>query len=123
MSGIKGNTQVILEGKGPLTLRQNDYLATGGEGTVYKVNGMVIKIYTDPNKIVRDNIPGKIKKLSVFVHPYISVPQGLVFSSNKPVGFYMPFAEGEPLSRVFTNDFRTRESFADPAAGENFFFA
>lgn len=113
MAGIKTNTQIVLEGKGPLTLRQNDYLATGGEGTVYKVNNMVIKLYTDPDKVVRDNIPRKIKKLSAFVHPYISVPQGLVFSSNKPVGFYMPYAEGEPLSRVFTNDFRAREGFSD----------
>lgn len=113
MAGIKANTQVILEGKGPLTLRQNDYLATGGEGTVYKVNDLVIKLYTDSEKVVRDNIPGKIKKLSAFVHPYISVPQGLVFSSNKPIGFYMPYAEGEPLSRVFTNDFRAREGFDD----------
>lgn len=113
MAGFKGNTQVMLEGKGPLTLRQNDYLATGGEGTVYKVNGIVVKLYTDPDKIIRDDIAGKIKKLSAFVHPHISVPQGLVFYANKPVGFYMPFAEGEPLSRVFTNDFRIREGFAD----------
>lgn len=113
MSGIKGNTQVILEGKGPLTLRQNDYLATGGEGTVYKINDLVIKLYTDPDKMVRDGISAKIKKLSAFTHPYISVPKGLVYLSNKPIGFYMPFAEGEPLSRVFTNDFRTREGFAD----------
>src|SRR3989344_4828524 len=109
MAGITANTQVILEGKGPLTLRQNDYLATGGEGTVYKVNGMAIKLYTDSDKMIRDNITGKIKKLSAFVHPYISIPQGLVFFANKPIGFYMPFVEGEPLSRIFTNDFRMRE--------------
>lgn len=113
MAGIKANTQVVLEGKGPLTLRQNDYLATGGEGTVYKVSGMAIKLYTDPDKMVRDGISEKIKKLSAFVHPYISIPQGLVLSANKPIGFYMPYAEGEPLSRVFTNDFRTREGFGD----------
>lgn len=112
-SEIRGNTQIILEGKGPLTLRQNDYLATGGEGTVYKVSGMVIKIYTDSNKIVHDNISEKIKKLSLFVHPCIFVPRGLVFLSNKPVGFYMSYAEGEPLPRVFTNDFRAREGFGD----------
>ncbi|MBI4160806.1 MAG: serine/threonine protein kinase [Candidatus Yanofskybacteria bacterium] len=113
MATIRGNTQVTLEGKGPLTLRQNDYLATGGEGSVYKVKGMAIKLYTDPDKMTRDGIPEKIKKLAAFFHPYISVPQGLVFLSNKPIGFYMPFAEGEPLSRVFTNDFRTREGFGD----------
>ena len=113
MAGITANTQVILEGKGPLTLRQNDYLATGGEGTVYKVNGMAIKLYTDSDKMIRDNITGKIKKLSAFVHPYISIPQGLVFFANKPIGFYMPFVEGEPLSRIFTNDFRMREGLGD----------
>ncbi len=113
MTAIRGNTQVVLEGKGLLTLRQNDYLATGGEGTVYKVNDVAIKLYTDPDKMMRDDIPQKIKKLSTFVHPYISVPRGLVLFSGKPIGFYMSFAEGEPLSRVFTNDFRTREGFGD----------
>ena len=116
MAGIKGNTQVVLEGKGPLTLRQNDYLATGGEGTVYKINDMVIKTYTDPDKMSRDNMADKIKKLSAFAHPYISVPKGLVLLNNKPVGFYMNYAEGEPMSRVFTNDFRNRENFADKDA-------
>lgn len=119
MSVIKANTQIVLEGKGPLTLRQNDYKATGGEGSVYKVNGMAIKIYTDSDKVSRDGIPEKIKKLATFTHPYISVPQGLVFSENKkPIGFYMPYAEGEPLPRVFTNDFRNREGFDDRDAAK-----
>ena len=113
MAGFKANIQVVLEGKGPLTIRQNDYLATGGEGTVYKINDLVIKIYTDSDKMSRDGIPDKIKKLSALIHPYISVPKGIVLSGNKPVGFYMNYAEGEPLSRVFTNDFRAREGFAD----------
>lgn len=113
---VKTNIQIVLEGKGPLTLKQNDYLATGGEGTVYRVDGMVIKIYTDPDKMIRDDIARKIKNLSSFIHPYISVPRGLVFSASKPIGFYMPFADGEPLSRVFTNDFRKREGFGDSDA-------
>lgn len=110
---IRGNLQVMLEGKGPLTIRQNDYLTTGGEGSVYKVGTMAVKLLTDPNKMVRDDVPAKIKKLASFNHPYISVPQGVVFSKNKPIGFYMQFAEGEPLPRIFTNDFRTREGFGD----------
>lgn len=111
---IRDNLQVILENKGALTIRPYDYLATGGEGSVYRVGGTAVKIYTDPAKMVRDGIPAKIKTLSSFIHPYISVPQGLVFSTdNRPIGFYMPYAEGEPLSRIFTNDFRNREGFGD----------
>ena len=37
--------QVILEGKGPVTLRPADHIATGGEGSIYKVAGMAIKMY------------------------------------------------------------------------------
>lgn len=111
---IKTNQQVILEGRGPITIRQNDYVATGGEGSIYRAGSTVIKLYTDPNKMLQGGIPDKIKLLSGLAHPYIIIPQGLVLSSaSVPIGFYMPFADGEPLPRVFTNDFRIREGFGD----------
>ncbi len=109
--------EVILEGRGPLTLRQNDYITTGGEGSVYRAKRTIIKVYTDPKKMQRDGMPDKIKLLSTIQHKYIVSPKGLVTNTrNSPIGYYMSFENGEHLSRVFTNDFRQREGFDDECA-------
>ena len=107
-------TQLTLEGRGVLTLRPNDHVATGGEGSIYRSASTVVKLYTDPAKMVRDGMAEKIKLLANITHPYVVGPQGLVLDGhNNPIGYYMPFAEGEPLSRVFTSDFRQRMAFDD----------
>ncbi len=108
------NREVILEHRGALTLRTSDYITTGGEGSVYKKGDTVIKIYTDPKKMQNEGMPEKIRLLSRLAHEYIIEPKGLVMNkAGNPIGFYMAHAAGEPLSRVFTNDFRTREAFGD----------
>lgn len=117
MSKVTGNTKIILDGRGPLTLRPSDHIATGGEGSVYKAAATVIKLYTDANKMQRDGMVDKIKILSGFNHDFIVAPKGLVLlPSGVPVGYYMDFVDGEPLPRVFTNDFRKREGFTDAHA-------
>lgn len=106
-----------LEGRGTVTLRPVDHVATGGEGSVYKVsNNTLIKLYTDNKKMLRDNMADKLKLLSLIKHPYIIAPQGLVSQGNKPVGYYMKYVKGEPLARVFTSGFRQRENFGNNEA-------
>lgn len=118
----RGNIQVTLEGRGPVTLRPNDHIATGGEGSTYRVSDMVVKIYLDPEKMRRRGMPDKIRKLAALLkHPYIVVPLGLaVTAMGDPVGHYLPYIEdppiGHPLSRVFTNDFYQIEGFTDKLA-------
>lgn len=108
------NLKVILEGRGALNLSPNDHIATGGEGSVYKKAGTVIKIYTDKAKMQRDGMADKIRLLAKIKHPNIVGPQGIVTDEQgNEIGYYMPFAQGEPLSRVFTNDFRLREGVDD----------
>jgi len=115
---IERPTKVTLVGRGKINLNPADHLATGGEGSVYKLSdGTIIKLYTDTAKMIRDGIPKKIASLKGMKHPYIVSPTDLVTGvGGKPIGFYMPFAEGEALSRVFTNAFRTREGFNDAHA-------
>ncbi|MFC1622686.1 hypothetical protein ACFL1Y_01680, partial [Patescibacteria group bacterium] len=114
MQRTRGNIDVVLENRGPLILRPNDHVATGGEGAVYKASNTIVKLYTDVNKMQKDDMMDKIKILSTFKHKFIVAPNGLVFSNmNIPLGFYMKFVKAEPLSRVFTNDFRKRENFTD----------
>lgn len=112
-----GNIEIILENRGALTLRPADHVATGGEGSIYRASNTIIKLYTDPKKMSHDGMAEKIKLLSAIKHQFIVSPMGLVANkSGAPVGYYMPFAEGEPLPRVFTNDFRKRENFTDQHA-------
>lgn len=104
--------KIVLEGKGPLTLRPSDYVTEGGEGAIYRSGNLVIKIYADPEKMRRESMADKLRLLARFKHEYIVAPEGVVSKpSGEPIGFYMPYAEGEPLARVFTNDFRQREAF------------
>lgn len=106
--------KVELVGRGVITLRPADYLATGGEGSVYRANDTIVKLYTDTQKMIRDGMPDKIQLLKGLAHPYIVAPQGIVNDmSGNPIGFYMPFVSGESLVRLFTTDFRQRESFGD----------
>ena len=114
MAARKGSIKVALEGRGPLVLRESDYVTSGGEGAIYRSGSTIIKLYTDPAKMARDGMPDKIKLLAHLQHGGIVAPQGLALDeSQKPVGFYMPLSTGEPMSRVFVSDFRTRTGFGD----------
>jgi hypothetical protein len=114
MAQAKSNLKVTLEGRGTLVLRPGDHIATGGEGSVYRAGDMVVKVYADPARMRRDDMAGKIKLLSGMTHPFVVAPQGLALGQGgEPLGYYMPFVSGEPLTRAFTNDFRTREGFGD----------
>lgn len=115
---MKGNLKVVLDGRGPLTLRDSDYVATGGEGSIYRANDTVVKVYTDTAKMVRDGMDAKVKALAKKLHHAgIIAPQGIVLNeTSQPIGYYMPFADGEPMARAFVSDFRARTGFSDADA-------
>jgi hypothetical protein len=109
---MSGNIQVVLEGKGSVTLRQSNYVAAGGEGTVYRISDSVVKIYHEPEKAKQRGMPDKIRLLAALKHPYVSSPTGLVTNpKGEPIGHYLPYVDGHPLARVFTNDFWQHEGF------------
>jgi hypothetical protein len=118
MTALRGNLKVLLEGRGLVSLRSGDHVATGGEGAIYRVGkDTVVKLYTDPSKMKQFGIPEKIRKLALLKHKYVVAPSGLVFSEKKsPLGLHMPYIEGHPLPRVFTNDFYKQEGFTSKHA-------
>jgi len=119
MTSAKGNLEVVLDKRGLLKLKPGDYKATGGEGSIYVASATVIKIYTDTGKMQRENIPDKIELLAKIQHPCIVAPQGLVRSpSGEPIGYYMDFADAEPLPRVFTGDFQQSHGFGKDEASK-----
>ncbi len=109
---INRKTEIILVKRGKTTLSPANYLSSGGEASVYKKGKTIIKLYTDQPRIIRDNLPDKIAKLSQLQHPFIVSPQNMVLDkTGKPIGYYMPLVNGEALSRFFTNDFRNQIGF------------
>lgn len=110
----RGSIKIQLENRGAITLRDADYIASGGEGSIYRTGQTVVKLYADPPKMERDGMPEKIKALKALQRAGIVAPQGLALDeSDKPVGYYMPFVMGEAMSRVFVSDFRARSGFGD----------
>lgn len=115
MTQIRDPIWVNLEKRGRLTIRPSDYIATGGEGSIYRASSTVIKLYVDQRKIAK--MAEKIELLSHVKHPYIIAPHGTVQNRvGEVIGIHMPYVDGEPLPRIFTNDFRAREKFTDKDA-------
>lgn len=115
---MKANLKVTLDGRGTLTLRESNYVTSGGEGAIYRAGDTIIKVFADPAKMQRDRMEDKIARLAQIKHPAIAAPAGVVTDQvgGGPIGFYMPFIAGEPMPRVFTSDFRARTGFDDAAA-------
>lgn len=117
MALVRRNIIVRLSGRGSLTIRPSDHVATGGEGEIFRAGSTIIKLYTDPKKMINDGMVEKIKLLSLIKHKFIVSPKGIVFDDGgRSIGYYMDYVEGEPFPRIFTNDFRQRESFDDQKA-------
>lgn len=90
-----------------VTLTDNDYIAQGGQGVVYKSGNTAIKITHDP----KDMIPeAKISELSVLTESNILGPREIVKDLNGvTVGYSMPFAsDTEFLPRLFNLGFKKK---------------
>jgi DNA-binding helix-hairpin-helix protein with protein kinase domain len=94
--------RVYLPGKGEVTLAQTDYLATGGEGSLYAKGGYVYKLYLDPAAARARGIEAKLSLLKTLRHPHIVAPIDVLHDAqHEVVGFYMPQASGVPLVKTF----------------------
>jgi hypothetical protein len=92
-------------GNQEITISDRDFLADGGEASVYAQGGTAIKIYADPARCIP---PAKFKELSVLADNRIIKPEALIFDGHIPVGYTMPLFKGEPVCRLFTQAFKDR---------------
>ncbi|WP_157790122.1 hypothetical protein, partial [Bradyrhizobium japonicum] len=74
MMARRGSFEVTLEGRGVVTLREADYVASGGEGAIYRTGQTGVKLYTDTAKMARDGVAEKIKLLAGLKHSGIVAP-------------------------------------------------
>jgi hypothetical protein len=109
--------KVLMPGKGEVTLRPTDHLATGGEGAVYLKNNLIFKLFLDPARAQANGMAEKIRLLSQIRHPYIVAPLDVLLDNqHQVVGYYMAEASGVPLMKTFTNSWRDLNAFTNTQA-------
>ena len=101
-------TKFTVKGIGEVDLGQRDFIAKGGQGSVYGKGKIAYKIYEDPSKMLP---VAKIQELSVLNHPNIIRPDRLLLDKkNQTVGYTMRLVSGTALCQLFTKAFRQRNN-------------
>lgn len=100
-----------------ITLTQNQFVAKGGEGSIYKRDAVAYKIYEDLAKMVP---LGKLQELAILEHPNIIRPKDLIYNNKKDcVGFTTDWAaDCVVLCRLFTNNFRDANNISSDSTLE-----
>lgn len=100
--------KVVIGGKN-LNLTKNQFLAAGGEGSIYVKGKTAIKIYEDPSRMIPD---GKVQELSAITMPNVIKPELPVFDAKgKPIGYTMRFVKDtHALCQAFTKAFQKRNN-------------
>ena len=98
----------------PIELGTKEFLASGGEGSVYAKGGVAYKIYNDKSKMLD---LGKIKELSALSLPNILRPQDVLLDEkNSSVGYSMRHvSNSSALCQLFTRAFRDRNRIDNDA--------
>jgi serine/threonine protein kinase len=97
--------KVQVKGKA-ISLGRRDFLASGGEGSVYVKRNVAYKIYADPTRMIP---AGKIQELSALADKRIIKPEDVIFSRRKPIGYTMRFVKDTyALCQLFTKAFKDR---------------
>ncbi len=97
---VKGNNRVI-------KLSKNNFIASGGEGSIYVKGKTAFKIYTNPKAVIPYS---KIQELSVITNANVIKPEKLVLNKKqKPVGYTMKHVSSTyALCQIFPKAFRDR---------------
>lgn len=101
---------VIIKGiNGPKKIRltKNQFISSGGEGSIYASRGTAFKIYQNPKGVIPYS---KMKELSSIQNLNVIKPERLVLSNkNKPIGYTMKhIPKTYALCQIFPKAFRDR---------------
>lgn len=99
--------KVFLQGHGEVSLSQNDFVATGGQASVYVKGGMAYKIYTDAKDAIP---PEKFHALAAIGDPAVVKPTALLLNARgSRIGYAMDAVTApHSLCQLFTQAFRDR---------------
>ena len=101
--------KVFVKSKGEINLTKRDFVASGGEGEIYRKHRTAYKIYTGQTSCVPF---AKMQELSNISAPNVIAPKELVLNSrNKPIGYTMSHISNTyALCQIFTKAFKTRNN-------------
>lgn len=97
-------------------LSKSNFLAQGGEGSVYVKGGVAYKVYTDPSKAIPLR---KVEELSSISRAEVIKPEDLLLDGRgNPVGYSMRQAkDSQALCRIFTPAFKKRSGIGAKEIG------
>jgi hypothetical protein len=105
-----------IRGKGSVSLTKQDFVASGGEGSVYAKGGVAYKIYHDAARMIS---PDKIVELSSITKVEVAKPEHVLLNGKgKPVGYsYRYINNAVSLCQAFTRAFKDRNSISNDMVG------
>ncbi|MFW6121983.1 MAG: protein kinase domain-containing protein, partial [Petrotogales bacterium] len=97
---------------GEVNLTQKNFLAKGGEGTVYSKKSVAYKIYENPDTMIPY---GKIQELSVLELPQIIKPEEIIRDKDGVIiGYTMRYVKNtHALCSLFPKKFRLRHNITN----------
>ncbi len=105
-------TKYFVKGSGEVNLTQQNFVATGGQASVFIKDRVAYKIYTDP----KDTIPdAKFYELAPIDDDHVIKPQNIILDSkNRPLGYTMrAVTDTFSLCQLFTKSFRDRNNITN----------
>jgi uncharacterized protein (DUF3820 family) len=107
----------LIQGGPTVDLKDKDFLAEGGEGKVYVLNGQAFKVYADPAKVPS---PAKVAELAAIKDPRVLRPEALIYTPKGAVaGYVTRYApSGGVLCETFNRSWRDREGYDAGRMGE-----
>lgn len=101
-----------LEDGRALRLSPSDWIGEGGEGCVYKKQGMAIKIVEDKSALAKKE--PKLRIFRAISHPLLATPLSLAYDEGGAlIGYAMPMIEGLPLARLMSPAWRAQNGYGD----------
>lgn len=100
---------VIVKGN-KIYLKDIDYKASGGQGSLYLKNGILYKIYHDITTLIPEQKIYELQELSPINN--IIIPQNSIYNiSSERIGFTLEYVNNaEYLCKLFTMSFKNRNS-------------
>ena len=100
--------KIIVKGSiSTIDLNKNNFVASGGEGSIFVCRGVAYKIYTDPKKMIPY---AKMQELTTIQNANVIAPKKIVLNSkNKPIGYTMKHISNTyALCQIFPKGFRDK---------------
>lgn len=117
MANPSDKIEVMVEGVGKETLTQQNYVATGGEGTVYQKGGTAFKIMLPGKNVIPRQ---KMQELGMIQDNTVLVPKRYILDSKgNPIGITMRYVHDiEFLCKLFNIGFRQKKGYSNKDAVE-----